>query len=186
MEIPSTGRAIINQQFNIVEILIPTKKNYLFIFIPLVAIATWFFTDMLKGFGNIFQEGGVFIWFWLAWMGFILINVFRSWLWTLIGEEQIEVSQGVLSISRKWDFLSRSANYDLKEATYFRAEENNSYRNNSLWSNYTAGNKGTGTLCFEYGSKTIKFGENLSETEGNYILKVLRDKKLLTDINFVL
>lgn len=185
MEIPSTGRAIINQQFDNVEILIPAKKNYLFVFAPIAGVAVLYFSDFLRPFIGIFKSGEPFVWFWLAWMGFIFLNIFRVWLWTLIGKEQIEVEKGVLSIKRRGDFFSLSASYDLNEANYFRAEENNGNQKSSLWNNYRAGNAATGTICFKYGAKTIKFGEDLSEAEGNYILKVLCDKKLLTDSNFV-
>jgi hypothetical protein len=180
MEIPATGRAIVNETFNHVEIIIPVKKNYLFLLAPVAGIASWW---LIGGVG-IFQQlliplkdSGLFGYFWVGWFCFVTLVGFRALWWMLAGKEIINVGDGVLSIKRQGDWVARTKSYDLAEATNFRADDSNNDGNSRKY-------KKMGTLQFEYGADTIKFGEDLPEAEGNYILQRLKSRKVLTDRNF--
>jgi hypothetical protein len=41
----------------------------------------------------------------------------------------------------------------------------------------------TGTIAFDYGMKTIRFGESIDEAEGKYLLNLFIQKKILSDKN---
>lgn len=188
MEIPQTGRAIINDGFDNVQIIIPAKKNYMMLIMPFVAIGVfvWFIgPQFFKNFPG-WQNGDEFFpKIWLVWVGFVLLSGLRISWWNIAGKEVIEGGQGVLTIKRKGDWLSRSRAYDLAEARFFRADDSNDAYYNNVFDNFTGNYNKPGTVRFEYGAKTIRFGEALSQAEGNYILQKLRDKGVLTDAHFI-
>ncbi|OOQ61405.1 hypothetical protein BC343_20755 [Mucilaginibacter pedocola] len=77
--------------------------------------------------------------------------------------------------------------YDLNEIKHIRAEEEPSL--NSGFGR--AGNNrqsiskfDTGTIKFDYGLKTVKFGNDLDEAEARYIIERLKSRKMLTEKNF--
>ena len=187
MEIPQAGRAIINETFNNVEIIIPVKKNYLFLAGPLFGIIMWWVIGAEKIFKELFSslnDGGGFQYIWIAWVGFILLVSLRAYWWMLAGKEIINVGDGVLSIKRKGDWIARTRSYDLNEVRYLRSEDNNEKQGSNFLDNFRNQNKIRGTVCFEYGADTIRFGEDLAEAEGNYIIQRLKSKKVIIDKNF--
>lgn len=185
MELPYNGRAVITDHFDHLEIIIPVKIKWILIIASGIFLFVWWFmggweliqTMIHQSYDSLIDK------IWLLWIGIIIITSLNSLWWILAGKEIVEAGHGIISIKRQGDLFAPIKTYDLSEAKYFRSEENKSIGH---WNfgRYQF-NIFTKTICFEYGSKTIKFGENLSEIEGSYILKVLRDKKILTDKNFV-
>jgi len=178
MESPKTGRATISEGFNSLQITIPAKKNYLMIVMPVISIGMFFVIVPADFFKNM-QHDSFFVFFGILWLVVGLSTVLRTVFWTLAGKEVIKAEDGTITIQRKGDLLSRTRSYNLSEACNFRAEENNSAENNNVLNNFTSDFKGIGTICFEYGVKTIRFGEGLSQAEGNYIIQKLKDKNLV-------
>jgi len=184
MEIPYTGRAIIQDNFTSLVITIPAKKNMFMILFFCVWIVGWFFGETTVS-GNIFSGNtggaGAFEILWLCgWTlgGAFALNIL---IWNLFGKEIITFSQGTLTIQRKGTIFFRAKTYDLNEARNFRAEQvpqyDNYYRNRSL---SNAFNPNNGTIKFDYGMQTIRFADNMDEAEANYILEKLRAKKLIS------
>ena len=99
-------------------------------------------------------------------------------IWNLIGKEIITVSPGVITIRRTGSIFFRAKSYDLNEAKYFMAEQEPMFNNwGNRYNNYWGQNNGT--IKFEYGMKTIRFADSMDEAEANYILAILRNKKLI-------
>lgn len=178
METPKTGRATFSEGFNSLQITISAKKNYLMIVMPVISIGMFFVIVPADFFKNM-QHDSFFIFFGILWLVIGLSTVLRTVFWTLAGKEIIKAEDGIITIQRKGDLLSKTRSYNLSETHAFRAEENNSTENNNLLNNFTSDFKGIGTICFEYGKKTIRFGDGLSQAEGNYIIQKLRDKKII-------
>jgi hypothetical protein len=185
MELPYQGRAIINEDFNGIEINIPPKRNWALIIFLSFWLCGWlagecFAISSLTGVANNTAPDG-FLALWLCgWTvgGFFAI---RAWWWNIAGKEVINIGQGILSIDRKGALLNKIKSYDLNDTKNFRVQEDiasngpfGGMRTNSLWK---IGN--VGTIRFDYGMKTIKFGEGLDEAEGFYILQKLRNKKMI-------
>jgi len=134
--------------------------------------------------GNIFRGNfsgaNAFEIFWLC--GWTIGGIFalNMLLWNLIGKEIITVFPSAITIRRTGSIFFSNKTYDLNEAKHFRAEQN--YYQNNYWGNRSTNDffgQNNGTIKFEYGLKTIKFGDGIDEAEANYILKQLRDKKLI-------
>ena len=187
MELPYTGRATIDDNFNTVDISIPSRKNWFIIIflsfwmciwlVIIIALPFTFFTAASKT-----PIPFAFMSLWLCGWAVGGFFAFRTWLWNIIGKEIITISQGVMTIDRKGVIFYKAKSYDLNEARNFRAQEDPVTSimpyGMSPYRTWRMGN--TGTIKFDYGMKTVKFGEGVDEAEGSYLLQKLRDKKLIS------
>jgi hypothetical protein len=185
MEIPYTGRATINDLYNGVEIIVPAKKPAFLIFRILAAIAiaaTISFVAVRRpeqSIGPTQQIGGFPIFVYCLMGLSMLFTLYHVW-WSLVGKEIVTVTDGVLTITKK-GALVKTISYDLQEAKDFRAVKEDEIPDDRDLSKvaYRWGVARQGTIKFDYGIETIQFGDLLSQREGEYILKKLRDKKLI-------
>jgi hypothetical protein len=191
MEKPYKGRATIQDNYTDVQIVIPAKRNWFII----IFIGAWLGGWLM---GEIFAIGAVtrlfagnpaslFILFWLiAWTvgGFF---AFRTFLWNLKGKEVITVSSNQLKIDREGALLFKPKIYDLNEVKSIRVQDDNSGFGGLFVGrrNDFAGFNLTGTIRFDYGLQTVKFGNGIDEAEGKYIIEKLKERHLITEKNFI-
>lgn len=187
MEKPYQGRAILKDNFNELELLIPTKKNWFVIVFTGAWLGAWALSEiyvigMVTGFSNVkLEAANFFMIFWLCgWTvgGFFVI---RNFFWNLLGKEVVLFSQGQVEIARKWELFSKAKTYDLNHVKNFRIQEEES-RDSGFWGtsrNFGAWNSKSGTLRFDYGMRTIKFGIEMEEAEAKFILEKLLQKHLV-------
>lgn len=189
MEKPYTGRAIIQDNFTDLQIIIPAKRNWFL----LIFVGAWLFCWSL---GEIFALGmvvgvlsgdpvGLFVLFWLiGWTvgGFF---VFRTFLWNLMGKEVITVGQGQLSIDKKGALLFKPKVYNLNEVRNIRVHDDNAAFGpfGGRRNDFGAFNSG-GTIRFDYGLKTVKFANGIDEAEAKFILDKLKERRMLTEKNY--
>ncbi len=126
MEIPYTGRVVINEFYDGVEIVIPAKKDWFVVafsgvwFCILLYFGIFVSTQLL-GIGAEGARVFVYIIFTiLIVQGFSVIT--RVW-WNIAGKELIHVSQGVLTITRKGAIFKRARSYEFAQCSNFRAVE---------------------------------------------------------------
>ena len=185
MEKPYTGRAIINDLYNSVGVIIPAKKNWMVIihccFLFLFGLI--FLCVIPQTFRNTNSDdvpAGIMLLFMLVPLLMVLFAGSTLW-WMFTGKELATFSQGILTIERKGS-IARTKSYDLNEANNFRVGESIADFGlmafpRLVYAPWTMSK--TGTIKFDYGLGTVKFGDRLSEAEGNYILERMRDKKLI-------
>ncbi|WP_259065562.1 hypothetical protein HDF24_02130 [Mucilaginibacter sp. X4EP1] len=184
MEIPYPGKAIIDERFDGIEITVPPKKNTFQIAFLSIWLCAWFageifvLPSLLAGGNSGFPMPFAILWI----AGWTVGGLFaiRTWLWNVIGKEIITIGQGTLVIQKKWALLYKPKTYDLAEAKNFRAEEeiiNTNIVGADRSNPWKLDDKGT--IKFDYGMKTIKFGDGLYEAEANAIIEKLRSKKLI-------
>jgi hypothetical protein len=188
METPYSGRAIVKEYFDRMEVVIPGKKNYFLLVFFSVWLFGWFFGETTTA-ASIGNDTGpdLFLLVWLTGWTLGGIFVFSTILFMLLGKEVIEAGQGVISIHNKALFFLSPKVYDLNEVKHIRAAEEFSMyhgfqfgrRQNGLRSTFNSG-----TVKFDYGLKTVKFGNDLDEAEARYIIERLKDKKILINKNF--
>lgn len=189
MEIPKTGRADIYDFYDGVEIVIPTKTNWLLVLVLSFWMLAWSGGVIALLAASILRSGdnntaplpvvALFLCIWCV-PGFFVV---RIWLWNIMGKEVITFSQGVLTLDKKNLIFYKTKAYSLADAKNFRVQEDpvttmmpfGMMRSGNLWrlSN-------TGTLRFDYGMETKKFAAGIDEAEAFYILQRLREKKLIT------
>ena len=187
MESPYAGRAIIDDNFNGINITIPTQKNWLIIIflgfwllmwsIGIIAIV---FSPASEG-ANDKMPGGVILIMVCFWMA-VMIIPFRIFLWNVVGKEVIHIEQGVITLDKKGLLFYKVKSYDLNEAHNFRAQEDPSMMMTPFGirpSGFFKMNS-SGTIRFDYGLQTVRFANNMDEVEANFILQKLRDKKVIS------
>ncbi|MDB5281756.1 MAG: hypothetical protein JWO06_831 [Bacteroidota bacterium] len=190
MEIPYSGRSIITDNFDRIEISIPVKKNWFIIIFLGAWLGGWLMgeTVALAAVTGLFGKIGppqLFITFWLVgWTAGGLFAI-RTWIWNLSGKEVINIGQGQLTVTKKGALFIKPKTYDLNEVKNVRAQDDEGstniwgVRRNDFW-NIGSG----GTIRFDYGMKTIKFAGGVDEAEAKSILAMLTEKKILSAKNF--
>jgi hypothetical protein len=185
MEQPAKARYRIESEGSVLRLIIPSRKHWFIIFFFGFWSIFWLFltigvlSTMVSGFlisakdasqlpaGFLFP--GLFLLVWLVlWIGGGLFAVY-TWLWQLIGHEIVEVGPGSISITRKTLGFERPKTYD---AAYIKALRVFPYQPQTGWPggyNRQMWTRNTGTLAFDYGAKTIRFGD-MDEAEAKMAL----------------
>ena len=187
MELPYQGRAIIEDNFDSLRITIPAKKNYFIILFMCVWLCGWFFgeTSVIRELLDSTNKGtDLFSIVWLAGWTLGGIFVLKTIYWQFLGKECIEIGKGVLIMKRQGDPLSKTTFYDLNSCESFRVQDDQMNIGSGRYNTLKSLNGRTGTIAFDYGMKTIRFGESIDEAEGKYLLNLLTQKKILTGKNF--
>src|SRR4051812_28316241 len=104
MELSYNGRATINDNFDQLQIIIPSKKNWFVLLFLVVWLGGWimgesFATEDLTQSNNNIPDHFLYVWLCGWTIGGIV--VIRMVLWVLFGKEIIEAGKGQLSISKK-------------------------------------------------------------------------------------
>jgi hypothetical protein len=118
---------------------------------------------------------------WLA--GWTLGGIFvvSTILFMLLGKEIIEAGQGTISIRNQALFFLSPKVYDLNEVKHVRGVEEFSMYNGFQFGRRQRGvfsNFNSGTVKFDYGLKTVRFGNDLDEAEARHIIERLKSKKI--------
>jgi len=186
MELPYQGRAIIEDNFDSVRITIPSKRNYFITLFMCVWLCGWFFgeTTAIRTVLNSTNRGAdMFMIVWLTGWTLGGIFVLKTIYWQFLGKECIEIGKGVLIMKRQGDPLSKTTFYDLNSCESFRIQDDQINTGFGRYNWSFNGRNTIGTIAFDYGMKTIRFGENIDEAEGKYLLNLLIQKNILTDKN---
>jgi len=186
MEKPDTGRAIITDIYNGVEIVVPARQSvagwvsalFALGFCIFVSYSTFFSGDPQL---SLQQPGGLLMLMVLVIMAISLIfSLYQLW-WSIRGREVVTLADGVLTIEKKHS-PEKSISYDLHSAENFRSVRDvlATGRGQGFINGYPWQLAIHGTVKFDYGVDIIQFGDWLSEAEGEYILTRLRAKKLIS------
>jgi hypothetical protein len=181
IEKPYEGRAKVNFDGISLLIKIPSKKNWFIIIFLAAWLGGWFMgetsaiNELRSG-----DNAGVnsFMLFWLfGWTvgGLLAITIL---LWSLFGQETIEIKSGVLSISKGiLDLGLLKKNYDLNniknlelniEPSGMESFFDQKKKIGDFWG-FTGGK-----IRFDYGMKTIKSGIGIDEAEARYLIDKIK------------
>ena len=186
MEQPYKGRAILQDNITNLQIIIPTRKNWFIILFTGAWLGGWVFGEVfaISTVSGIFggEPAGFFVLFWLiGWTvgGFFVIRIL---VWMLVGKEIVTAGQSRLTIDKKGAFLFRPKIYDLNEVKNMRVQDDIPGYGSGFFgghrNNFGAFGS-TGTIKFDYGLKTVRFGGGLDEAEAKFIIQKLKDRHLL-------
>lgn len=182
---PFVGKAKVKDTYSGYKIEIPAPRNWFVIIFMTAWLGGWAMGWMFA-FTTIISEirapmgVDLFLLFWLTgWTvgGFFAI---KTLYWMILGKEIITIQNGKLQIERRGDILGKSKIYDLGAAENFQVRttpqfsffhqnrENSPFMMNKL-----------GTIQFDYGLKTIRFGIGIDEAEGRFLLDKFKSKELI-------
>jgi hypothetical protein len=113
----------------------------------------------------------IFLLKWLV-MWLIGLVVFGYlFIWMIVGQEVITLAGGVLGIRKKTGPLGSTKKYNIYQIRHLRAQPDE-------WPASLDKNQrrewGSGSVLFDYGAETIRFGEMLSEVEAKRIVAFLQ------------
>jgi hypothetical protein len=121
---------------------------------------------------NIMSTIGALI---IIFLGFLLIELWAvySLLWRFVGKEIITASKDVFVITRKLFGWKRYKAYKTSDISALRISRPTDYRSEML-SEFRRMFGGAGTIAFDYGAKSFRFGAGLDEAEGRQIIKKIQ------------
>ncbi len=124
METPYHGRAIINDNYNGLEIIIPAYRPPVFLVrsiggLGLSAVFVYYILTVKAPTAQSLQINGFTI-FMFSLVGIGLLFLLYSVWWAIAGKEIVTVANGVLTIEKK-NAIEKAMSYDLHSATNFRA-----------------------------------------------------------------
>jgi hypothetical protein len=178
IEQPYSGRAVITDNLSEINMIIPARKNWIMIIFLSFWLCGWLFGAVMvtatmfrtHNVANLFI--GVWLLFWLS-AGFVIMNIVA---WQIFGKEIVTIGNGIISIRRTGTLFRKNKSYDLAHVTNVYAKEqplyNRGYNNTKSLFN-------RGTINFEYGLKTVRFGDGLDEAEARHIIEMLKAKKFI-------
>lgn len=178
IEKPYEGRSIVNFDGIKLEIKIPSRKNWFIIIFLSVWMAGWFMGESFA-INELFSGGNIgsdaFLLFWLAgWTvgGFFAITIL---LWSLFGQETLEIERGIFKISKGIsEFKLYSKSYDSNSIKNFELNPEPAGMNSIFGHKKNMGDYfgfTGGKIRFDYGMKTIKFGSGIDEAEARYLIE---------------
>jgi hypothetical protein len=167
-------------------ISIPSVKQWFLI----VFLAVWFlgwavgegvvasFLIAGPGFGGAAPDGILILWLaiWTVGGGFAIYQL----AWQLTGYEIIEVARQGITVSRVVFRFHTSREYSAEYVKELRVSSSNVNLNHpALWTyyyQYPWSHHSFGSLAFDYGAKTFRFGAGVDEAEAKQIMAQIEQK----------
>src|SRR5476651_378620 len=114
MKITPDGQAIVKEQYDGMEIVIPSKKHWLLLIVPVLLIFFWWFTYGEFSLSAIGQTQGIsFDWFWIFWAVAIVAVILRNSWRLMAGKEIIDNNSTKLSVKKQGRLFAKPKEYAL-------------------------------------------------------------------------
>ncbi len=164
-----------NGELSIVIVAMKNKWKNFFLFL-------WFFAWTISGiivftqyFGITDESTKIALIVWLGFWAYFEYKIFKALMWRNYGVEKIKLRDGKLQYKRdvagkgkvksfEYDFIKDLKIVPKKEDSFFETV------NNSYWS--VVGEK----IVFDYYGKEVKFALQISETDAEELIKVMKKK----------
>jgi len=192
MKKPGIGRSKISNGDNFIEIEISVKRKLLMILFGAYLIFAGITSLSMPGlsFISLFKNAlNVFLWplILVSILGLILAFLGLGILvWSFWGKERIRMDRNGWKLERKLYFFSRSQVYDSNQIRHFRILPISNHPFFSLISIISLFNiRQCGTMAFDYGLETIRFGIELEDVEAGYIFEILKGNEFINPESFV-
>ena len=171
------ARATINETASGLEIRVPARKNWFLILFLGFWMIGWACGEVFAVFqlasGKTPFGANVFL---LAWLGgWTVGGAFAAyvWAWMAVGFEQILLRPDALVVKRNVLGFGNDREYDLAYVSNLRAAPT-TFNPFAFSSSLQFWGIGGGTVAFDYGSKTFRFGAALDEAEAQELVQRLR------------
>ncbi|MGH8031441.1 MAG: hypothetical protein ACREO8_03515 [Luteimonas sp.] len=165
-----TSRARIDSSFAGLRIAIPARRNWFVILFLLAWLGGWVMgeTSAIRMLASGKGEVGFMV-FWLC--GWTVGGAFAigAWLWNVAGMEYISIRNGELAHRFAVGPVGWSREYALAHVTRLRAVPTPQAAFGQRWGNNPFV-PNDGTICFDYGAKTIRMGSGLDEAEARQLV----------------
>ena len=161
---PYPMRSIVSDESGTLRITIPMRKRLVLLFLS-AWLGLWTVGGIAIG-KQLRQKFNLFEAFWMC--GWVMGEVMASYalLRMLGGRDIVQVSNGVLELRTQAFGLGFSKQYSILEIRDLRFQPE------------TGGGKSNRDSCiaFDYGAKTITFGDGVDESEANQLIRTILDR----------
>jgi hypothetical protein len=172
---PAKPRAQIVDDLSGLRVTIPAPRNwFLVVFLPLwlvgwavgeVAVAGKLLTNPPSGGEALF----LLVWLTLWSVGGVLFTFF--WLWNLAGKEIVAVDEEALTVRYALGPAGWTRRFDRREMRDLRVSQSGTMDFRSSFGWWLGG---SGTVAFDYGARTYRFGRGVDEAEAKQVVAELR------------
>jgi hypothetical protein len=172
------GRSQIEDTPSGLRITIPAKKNYFLILFLAFWLVGWAFGEVTALAQVLNPESDAPKLFMLVWLGGWTVGgafAIYAWLWNVKGKEIINISSLELQHIRSMPVFKRSKEYDLSAVSKLRAQAPGSSLFGAQNGMEFWGISG-GSVVFDYGHSTHKFGVQLDEAEAIHIVNAINKR----------
>jgi len=177
---PSQARFVVTEEPGAVRVTIPVNRTWSLILFVGFWLCGWAFGE----FFSIYQllagkwESALSRLFTIAWLGAWTVAgayIISTWLWGLAGREVILLRPDSLTLRRKVFGMGRSDEFDPRQIRKLRvpplpfdARKSPFGRDSWFWK--------SGSIAFDYGASTHRFGFNLDEAEAKLLLEAIKKR----------
>lgn len=176
---PAKPKAIVADTSHGLEIVIPAKRNWFLTIFLGFWLCGWAMGEIMVPLaffsGDLDHAALVFTAVWLVmWTvgGGFAIYIF---LWSLAGRERVLISPAILSVKRELFGFGRVREYELAHVSDLRSAPS-TYNPFDFRSGLQFWGIGGGTVAFDHGASTVRFGASLEEGEAKSLVETLRSR----------
>ena len=167
------NRAAVSQTPTGLEITVPAKRSVFIILFLAFWLVMWVVGEV-SAFKQVATSGKALSenLFMVAWIGGWTVGgafAIYTWLWTIAGKEKLRLAPPNLVLRREVFGLGRSREFDLAHVSNLRVSTSNLSFMDPGSALQFWGLTG-GPIAFDYGSKTIRFGASLEESEARRLV----------------
>jgi hypothetical protein len=155
---------------------IPSAKNLILILFVGFWLCGWLFGEVsvIRELAKGKTAAGISL-FMVGWLGAWTVGggaAIYFWLWNAAGHEIVSLTPTSLAIRRDILGFGRSKEYDLPSIKNLRITPTLANTN----FNFPAQSLTAGTMAFDYGAKTFRFGGDLDEAEASHLIELLKSR----------
>jgi hypothetical protein len=176
---PARPSASIAETSRGLEVVVPARRNWFITLFLGAWLCGWAMGEVLVP-ANFFARDAdagakVFAAFWLV--GWTLGGGFALYVffWSLVGRERILLGPSMLSIKREVFGMGRLREYELTHVRNLRVSPS-AYNPFDFRSGLQFWGIGGGSIAFDYGAGTVRFGAALEEGEARSIIERMRSR----------
>lgn len=187
---PDPPRHKIEDLGNSLRIIIPSRRNWFTVFLLIVVwllIGSMIVGPAISTIGlfirSVLQEsdGGVNVGFLIVQtLNFSLVIMFISifalpiLLWQLAGNEVVEADSQSIKVRRQILGFGLSKEYLAEHMKDLRASSITPQHSRYGWSRSSFGDSNFGSIAFDYGARTFRFGSGVDEAEAKQIIAAIQ------------
>jgi len=170
------------------EVTMPSRRNYVFAALQIVWLGFWVYALVAivpPMFHTTGRNSPPMLFFVIWTVGWIAGGcfVFALFLWTIAGRERMTITPDGVSLRREAVGVGRTRHFELRAVKGLRVVDNAG--NSVPFAGFGRGDpfgSRSGSLAFDYGAKTIRFGSGVDAAEAKYILsKIVAAKPALAE-----
>jgi hypothetical protein len=179
MKVHPAGRSTVREGPAGPEVVIPARRNpFLLLFLP-VWLTGWAFgelsvaRDLLSG--DAAKGNRLFLGVWLTFWTVGGVCALATWVWTAFGREIVALPPGLLAVRLDVHGLGYTREFDRAQVRNLRVVR--PPRGPFVWRvGWDSGPNAEGTIAFDYGGTTKRFGVGLDEAEAALVIADLRTR----------